>query len=390
MVSGAPRQPHQLAAPLELHQLTEQHLGFVGRIAERFHSRLERLHLTVVIGAPDVDQVLPTAFELAAVVGEVGQKVGGVAVGLHEHAVALVAEVGGPQPRGAVLLVHEPALAEIGEHGRDRAALVQRALREPRVELHADAVEIVAHPLDRTQVAPLARLLDADRVTQLADASDRPSPRGTPRDSRPRAAAHPVPSEQRRGERVELVPGVVQVVLAVHLGALRREQVGERVTHCDPTPATGVDRPGGVDGHELEVDPVPGTNAAVPVLVTLPDDAEQHLVQPGGSEVEVDEPGALDLDPLQVRRSFRLQRDDDLVGDLARWLADGLGELHRDVRGEVAVAGSGRGRQLDATRGHGEARDFERVMQRGEDLVTNHGRSQGRRSRDSGRRIGES
>ena len=50
-----------LAAAHELHELAEQHLGLGRRAeAERLHARLERLHLAVVVGAPDVDEVRPS------------------------------------------------------------------------------------------------------------------------------------------------------------------------------------------------------------------------------------------------------------------------------------------------------------------------------------------
>ena len=51
------------------------------------------------------------------------------------------------------------------------------------------------------------------------------------------------------------VAGVVQVVLAVHLRALRREQVRDRVADRDPAAAARVQRAGRVRRHELEVDP---------------------------------------------------------------------------------------------------------------------------------------
>ena len=45
-------------SPHQLHELTEQDLGLGRRAeAERLHPRLQRLHLTVVVGAPDVDEV---------------------------------------------------------------------------------------------------------------------------------------------------------------------------------------------------------------------------------------------------------------------------------------------------------------------------------------------
>ena len=49
---------------------------------ERLHARLERLHLPVVVGAPDVDEVRPPAVELVAVVREVVEQIRGGAVGL--------------------------------------------------------------------------------------------------------------------------------------------------------------------------------------------------------------------------------------------------------------------------------------------------------------------
>ena len=73
---------------------------------------LQRGDVAVVVGAPDVDEQVEAAGELVAVVGDVGQQVGGLAVGLDEHAVLVVAEVGAAQPDGAVGVV---------DHARGRA-----------------------------------------------------------------------------------------------------------------------------------------------------------------------------------------------------------------------------------------------------------------------------
>ena len=107
-VPGALREPHGLAVAHERHELPEDDLGLRrvrGADPERLHADLHRLHLTVMVRAPDVDEVLPAALDLVEVVGEVVEQVGGVAVRLHQHPVALVAELLGPQPGGAVLLV---------------------------------------------------------------------------------------------------------------------------------------------------------------------------------------------------------------------------------------------------------------------------------------------
>ena len=102
MLAGALRQAHLLAAPHERHQLPEDDLELVRRVAERLHAGLQPGDVAVVVGAPDVDEELVAPVELVAVVGEVGEQVGRLAVGLHQHAVLVVAEVGGAQPGGAV------------------------------------------------------------------------------------------------------------------------------------------------------------------------------------------------------------------------------------------------------------------------------------------------
>ena len=128
----------------------------------------------------------------------------------------------------------------------------------------------------------------------------------------------------------------------------------------------------GFGGDELEVDAVPGERVAVPVAVALRDDATQHVVQPRRREVEVEEPRARDLDPLEVRGAGPLELVDEPGGDLARRDAQRLGQLERDVGGEVAVTGVLRRRQLDAARRLGEPGRVERGVESGEELVTDH------------------
>ncbi len=120
-----------------------------------------------MVRAPDVDEVLPPAVDLVLVVREVVAQIGGVAVRLHEHAVALVAEILGPQPRRAVLLVGEARGLQPFEDRGDLAALVQRPLREPGVEVDADATEILPELVHHHLQAPFARLLLGDVVTPL-------------------------------------------------------------------------------------------------------------------------------------------------------------------------------------------------------------------------------
>ena len=61
----------------------------------------------MVVGAPDVDEVLPAPLDLVEVIREVVAEIRRVAVRPDEDAVALVAEILAAQPGGAVALVRE-------------------------------------------------------------------------------------------------------------------------------------------------------------------------------------------------------------------------------------------------------------------------------------------
>ena len=130
--------------------------------------------------------------DLVAVVREVVAEIRRGAVGPHEHAVARVAEVGRAQPARAVLLVtRRRVLVEHAQHVGDLVALVQRALGEPGVEVHADAAEVVADAVDDAPHAPLARVVGRHVVAELGAQVARPGRRGTRPGTRPRAAARP-------------------------------------------------------------------------------------------------------------------------------------------------------------------------------------------------------
>ena len=122
---AAPSSPARLdsrtssTAPHEEDQLPEDELELVRLVAEGLDAGLQPGDVAVVVGAPDVDQQLIAAGELVAVVGDVRQQVGGLAVGLDEHAVLVVTEVGGAQPHRTVLLEDHTLGPQVGQRGVD-------------------------------------------------------------------------------------------------------------------------------------------------------------------------------------------------------------------------------------------------------------------------------
>ena len=376
--AGATRQAHELTAALESHELTEDHLGLGRRLGadpQRAHADLERLHLTVVVGAPDVDQVIPPPCDLVAVVREVVGQVGGRSVGAHQHAVALVAERLGRQPLGAVRFERVPGATQIVEHGGHGAGVVQRLLGEPRVEAHTDPFEVVTDPLHRPPHTPRAGLLTGDAVTEVGPHLAREVDEVRALVAVLGRLTPLVAGHERRRERVQLTPGVVQVVLAMDRRALCGEEVRDRVAHGDPSTAAGVQRARRVHRHELQVDARAGVRVAVTELLAVGHHSGEHVVQPRRREEEVDEPGARDLDALHVTRRRRGQGVDESRRDVARRRADLLREHEGHVGLPVAVVPRLRRCDLDAVGRHGQVGRGQRRRQSGDEVGGDHGAS---------------
>ena len=76
---------------------------------KRLHCRLHTRHISVVICAPDIDKkVIPTR-ELVAVIGDIGEQIGELAIALDEHAVFIIAVIGGTEPYGTAFFVDNSA-----------------------------------------------------------------------------------------------------------------------------------------------------------------------------------------------------------------------------------------------------------------------------------------
>ena len=144
-----------LAALLEADQLGDHDLERVGVVAERLDRGAHPCHVAVVVRAPHVDEQVVAPGELVAVIGDVRQQVGELAVALDQHPVLVVAELAGAQPHRAVVLVGHAAIGEIREGGGDGTGVDHRALGEPPVEVHVHATEDGRLLVQRVPLAPL-------------------------------------------------------------------------------------------------------------------------------------------------------------------------------------------------------------------------------------------
>ena len=392
-----------LAVAQQVHELAEQHLE-LALVAKCVGGGAHAGDVAVVVGAPHVDDVVD-ALVLVPVVGHVGGEVGVLAVLLHEHAVLVVAEVGGAEPQGPVLLVEVALLAQAREGAVDgtraaRVLLVEGALGEPDVEggAHvgagvADVVEheLVAalaegehalggvglHPLGAVHLHEVSREVDdvvaavgvgAELVAEAVHVGvglgmlvllvvDEGLPVGDERlvgGVRVEAAAgHDVGELKvalghRVAEDVHLVAVVVHVVLALDRVAGVLEHARERVAERRPAAVADVERAHGVGRHELHLHLGAVAEVRAAKVRTLLARGAEDLVAGRGREVEVHETGAGHLGALDGVGGGQVGHDG--LGDLARRHVRGLGRAQRHRAGPVPVGGVRRA--LEAEVGH--------------------------------------
>ncbi len=111
--AGALAHPYRLSIANQVDHLSDGDLeGQVGIVAEAGGHGAHAADVAVVVGTEHDHEAVEAPLALVEVVGAVGGEVGPVAVGLTDDAVLVVAEVGGAQPDGAILLVDVALLAE--------------------------------------------------------------------------------------------------------------------------------------------------------------------------------------------------------------------------------------------------------------------------------------
>ena len=141
---GALGHLHRPAGLGEIDEVADEDIEIRPAPAQRGHRGLHALDVTLVVGAPDVDQDGETPSELVPVIGHVGSKIGPAAVRFANRPVRVVAERGrteqGLRPGFPILVrpalglfedafVEQVPILEVGERFLDRAGGGKRALR---------------------------------------------------------------------------------------------------------------------------------------------------------------------------------------------------------------------------------------------------------------------
>jgi len=264
-----------------------------------------------------VDDTGEATLPLVQVIGDVGDEVGVGAVALAHDPVLVVTEEGCLEPEGAILLVGHPPLDEALDNPLHLAVGVEARFQEVDIEPDVKGTEILVlftaqkgdgETADVVQVVGVAGGGDAPLVggdglpeeVCVGDVDDvfpliavggpvrviRPLSEGTCLDG--------------TGEVLDLLSGVVVVELTGDVVPHRSEKPADDIADCGSPAMADVEGTGGVGADEFHLNfgPLPDPGAAV--LITIPGDPFQGVLPGRGSEGEVDEPGASDIDPLEI------------------------------------------------------------------------------------------
>ena len=298
----------------------------------------------MVIGAEDVDRPVEAASELVGEIGDVRRPICRPPALLRradQHPVLLVSVLGGASPDRSVLLVGVDARKELGE------PLLELALKGPRVEVHAEALECrldaLEHP--RHRVAGLCgEVRDVRAAIALLG----------------RLLSYP-DSLHGFAEQLHLPSRVVVVVLSHDDVARERQETGDGVAVSAVAGVRDSEGPRRVRGHHLDLHALGRGREAAAEGLGLEDRA-QRVDEPFVGDTEVHEPRTRDV--RTVDETVLLHTRGDLGGDLAGRPPLGPGPLQGDRRRVVPVNGIRRALELD-----GSARDLAQCLREPRDRV---------------------
>src|SRR5512143_784839 len=103
-------------------------------MAEGLDHSLHAGDVTVMVRAPDVDELLKSPPKLVPVIGDVGGEIGVLTVLLDNYPIFIIAKSRRLQPERAVLLISKIPLLQLLDGALNRTVRKQRGLGKPGIE----------------------------------------------------------------------------------------------------------------------------------------------------------------------------------------------------------------------------------------------------------------
>ncbi len=338
-----------------------------------------------MVAALHVDHLVVAALPLGDVVRHVRHEIGIGAVGLLHHPVLVVAVVGGAQPQRAFVLIGLAGADQRFHSALDAAVGVERRLQVIIVEGHAKGGQVQVLLAPQVSHGEQAYRLEVARVAaggNVGDAVAREEIAGDVgnivaviRIFRPGSVAWLVAQGARLhrvGQRGDLHAGVIVIELAGHVEPLRSQQRRHRVAQRALAAVAHMQRAGRVGRHELDQHALAGALLAAPVVGALLHDFRYHRLPGRCRQAQVDEswPGNFHRFHQSCARRVGHDRSRQRLGQLARVLLQRLGQLERDIAGDVAMGWVARALQNDVgLQGGVSQQRRQRGAEQGNDLV---------------------
>ncbi len=143
-LARAGRHLRLFTAAKQRHELHEAHLEGIRGAAQRHQTCAQASDIAVMIGTPDIEQMIEASSKLVEYIGDIRRKVRLDAVFAHHHAVLFVAVVRALEPPGAVLQIGVSCCLQCVERPVDGAVVAQMSLGEPAVEGDAEFLQVFA------------------------------------------------------------------------------------------------------------------------------------------------------------------------------------------------------------------------------------------------------
>ena len=383
---------HHLAVLHQLHQLHEHDVQPMRAVQpQSVHGAFEAGDVAVVVGAPDIDDLVEAADgKFIAVVGDVGGEIGVKPVGAAEHVVlqpqlldGLVGlagglelsgeNFGGLQPQGAVLFVGVAPLGQLRHGVGHIAALMEAGLEEPLIVLNAVPRQIGLHLGDvmsqtelrqRVVAGLFVRVQEAIAVgvgvelRQLADVVAVVAVLGELHGVLTLENLE-IAGFQTLGKFFDLIAGVIDIELPPYVGAGLLEHGGQGVAQHAAAGVAHVHGAGGVGGNELHHVLFAPQGVVFTVGFARLLHGAHGLAEPARAQGEVQEPraghgggGEVAAGKLHVVQQELRQLTGVLLQRLGSGQTDGggvvavggvLGDLHRGLHGAAGGQKAGVG-----------------------------------------------
>ena len=136
----------------------------------------------------------------------------------------------------------------------------------------------------------------------------------------------------RSGQVIDLIAGIIDVKLFLHIIAGCLHQIGQRTAECRAAAMTHMQRSGRIGADKLDLDFLPLSGGGIAICLTLIEDFLQQSVQPIRFQIKVDKAGAGDFRPIQPGH---LQPGNYRFSNFSRVCLERPCRLHGKVGGKI-------------------------------------------------------